>query len=99
MNGMSPTVNITSVDPTHEASVAPWPWPNKMLPMGVDSDKNTAVAGTRKISASRAVFVISAATPARSPSAASLDALESIAVASDVVTSECGRIHSRCALE
>ena len=38
------------------------------------------------------VRVVSAATPARSPAAASREALGSIAVASETVISECGRI-------
>ena len=42
--------------------------------------------------------MVSSATPARSPAAASREAAGSIAVASETVISECGRIQTAYAL-
>ena len=67
--------------------------------MGPASAKKPTADGTSRMSASLIVFVASAATPGRSPAAASLDALGSMAVVRETVISEWGRIQMRWALE
>ena len=65
--------------------------------MGSESARKTIEAGTRATSDSRIVLRASAATPSRSPSAASRDALGNIAVAKETVIRECGIIQIRLA--
>ena len=66
--------------------------------MGSESARKTIEAGTRAINDSLMVLRASAATPSRSSSAASRDALGSIAVARETVIRECGIIQIRLAL-
>ena len=60
--------------------------------------RKPTAAGSSAVTASRIARMVSSATPARSPAAASREAAGSIAVASDTVISECGRIHTAYAL-
>ena len=87
-----------SAQATQSASVAPLPLPNSSVAMGPASAKKPTVAGTIAMRASRTVLVNSAATPSPSPLAASREALGSMAVASETVMRECGRIQTRWAL-
>ncbi len=53
--------------------------------------------GSRKVVASRSARVVSVVTPEVSPAAAAREAAGNIAVASDTVSNECGRIQIRYA--
>ena len=80
--------------PTNEASRAPRPKPKASWAAGRPSATRPTATGSRTATASRTVRVVSAATPRRSPAAPRREAEGSIAVASETVTRECGRIHT-----
>jgi hypothetical protein len=77
-----------SAPPTKDASRAPWPNPKSRWASGSPRTQNATAAGSSTVIASRMARMVSAATPARSPAAASRDADGSTAVASETVTRE-----------
>ena len=77
---------------THAVALAPCP--NARRVKGRASATKPNAPRTMNVVARRNVRRVSAATPGRSLAAANRDADGSIAVASETVSSECGRIHT-----
>ena len=67
--------------PTYEASLAPWPKPKARCASGSPKTTKATEAGSSAVIASRMARMVSAATPGRSPAAASREAEGSMAVA------------------
>ena len=87
-----------SAPPTKDGVLGALAEPEDQVGQRQPEDQNATAAGSRAVTASRMARMVSAATPARSPAAASREADGSIAVASETVINECGRIHTAYAL-